>query len=176
MKEKTETIFCESFMELLRKNSFQKITIQMIANKCGVNRQTFYYHYENIYDLLAHTMEYHFVKESRFKDIMSWEESVELLLSWMIDNKGIIRNIVGNVNRMALRKGIYPIVQKCLSSAYYPNFIVKSSGDDSEEEFIQRFLTIGITQYIMEWVENDFKESKQEVVDHIFLILKRIYG
>ncbi len=176
MKEKTETIFCESFMELLRKNSFQKITIQMIANKCGVNRQTFYYHYENIYDLLAHTIEYHFVKESRFKETMSWEESIELFLSWMVDNKGVIKNIVGNVSRMALRKGIYPIIRKCLSSTYYPNSIVKTSVEDSEEEFIQRFLIMGIIQYIVEWVENDFKESKEEVVDNIFLILRRIYG
>ena len=51
MRQKTETMLCVAFMELLKKCPFSKITIQKLAGQCGVNRQTFYYHFDNIYEL-----------------------------------------------------------------------------------------------------------------------------
>ena len=38
--------------ELVEEKSLNKITIQDIAEKCGINRQTFYYHFPNIIDLV----------------------------------------------------------------------------------------------------------------------------
>ena len=58
MRQKTETMLCVAFMELLKKCPFSKITIQKLAGQCGVNRQTFYYHFDNIYDLLSKSFEY----------------------------------------------------------------------------------------------------------------------
>ena len=55
MRQKTETMLCAAFMELLKKCPFSKITIQKLAGQCGVNRQTFYYHFDNIYDLDGET-------------------------------------------------------------------------------------------------------------------------
>ena len=52
MRQKTETMLCVAFMELLKKCPFSKITIQKLAGQCGVNRQTFYYHFKDKYDLV----------------------------------------------------------------------------------------------------------------------------
>ena len=38
--------------ELVEEKSLNRITIQDIADKCGISRQTFYYHFPNIIDLL----------------------------------------------------------------------------------------------------------------------------
>ena len=40
------------FKDLLKEKPFNKITVNDIANKCDINRQTFYYHFKDIYDLL----------------------------------------------------------------------------------------------------------------------------
>ena len=174
MKQKTEISLCESFIMLLKKHPFPKITIQMIAGSAGVNRQTFYYHFDNVYDLMKKAFEHEFLKNSRLGEGDSWDDSMLLFLRWMRRNRLIIRNLINNVDRFYLRESIYPIILKCMSSGYQSNVIVQEMGE-KEEEFIQRFITLGITQYTLEWVENNFKEPEGEIVDHIFLILKRMY-
>ena len=41
-----------AFKELLLEKSIDKITINDITEKCGINRQTFYYHFHDIYELI----------------------------------------------------------------------------------------------------------------------------
>ena len=162
MKQKTEILLCESFIELLKKYPFPKITIQMIASRSGVNRQTFYYHFDNVYDLMGKAFEYEFIKK--------------LLLRWMKDNRVIIKNIISNVDGYYLREAIYPIIERCMAQAYESNVFALDEGERMDEEFIQKFMTLGITQYTLEWIVNNYKETEADIVDHIFLILKRMYG
>ena len=175
MKRKTESLLCESFFELLKKNPFHKITIQMISASSGVNRQTFYYHYDNIYDLLGKTIEYVFIQMGHLEEDISWDEALSSFLTWMKDNRSVVKNLLNNVTADYLRKAIYPIIGKCMSSTYRPNVIISDIGTQYEEEFLEHFLTIGITQYILEWAQEDFREPEEEVIDHIFFLLKRIY-
>lgn len=53
----TARLMDEALLILLEKKDIEYITIKEICNKAGVNRSTFYLHYENIYDLLAETIE-----------------------------------------------------------------------------------------------------------------------
>lgn len=48
----TKRALAGSFEKLLSKRSFDKITVKDIVEDCGVNRQTFYYHFHDIYDLI----------------------------------------------------------------------------------------------------------------------------
>ena len=48
----TKQAIADVFKEIMDKKSFDKITISDITGKCGLNRQTFYYHFQDKYDLL----------------------------------------------------------------------------------------------------------------------------
>lgn len=48
----------EALIDLLAKKSLDFITVKEICEKAGVNRTTFYLHYETISDLLSKTMEF----------------------------------------------------------------------------------------------------------------------
>ena len=52
MSEITKKALATSLKKLLSKKELSKITISNITDDCGVNRQTFYYHFRDIYDLL----------------------------------------------------------------------------------------------------------------------------
>lgn len=47
----TKKAIAYSFKSLLKEKPFNKITINDIANNCDINRQTFYYHFQDIQDL-----------------------------------------------------------------------------------------------------------------------------
>lgn len=48
----------KAFLDLLAEKDFEYITVKDICKKAGVNRSTFYLHYETIADLLDESVEY----------------------------------------------------------------------------------------------------------------------
>ena len=53
----TALLMDEALLQLLQKKDFEYITIKELCKKAGVNRSTFYLHYENMNDLLKESME-----------------------------------------------------------------------------------------------------------------------
>ena len=51
-KATTKFAIAFAFKELLLEKSIDKITINDITEKCGINRQTFYYHFHDVYELI----------------------------------------------------------------------------------------------------------------------------
>ena len=49
---RTRKFIMDSFMELSSKKEFKDITVKDITTEAMINRATFYYHFEDIYDLL----------------------------------------------------------------------------------------------------------------------------
>ena len=52
MSQTTKRALEDSLKRMLLKKSLDKITISDIAEDCGINRMTFYYHFKDIYDLV----------------------------------------------------------------------------------------------------------------------------
>ena len=48
----TKILMAETLKKLIKDRPFAKITVQDIVTECNINRNTFYYHFENNYDLL----------------------------------------------------------------------------------------------------------------------------
>ncbi len=46
--KKTEQLIIKTFLKLVKETTLDKITIQDIADQCGINRNTFYYHFADI--------------------------------------------------------------------------------------------------------------------------------
>ena len=81
-----------ALISLLKKKPFEYITISELCNEAGVNRSTFYLHYENIGDLLNETAKY------LIDDFVSYFSDNEKEFSWnapdifklTFDNKELI--------------------------------------------------------------------------------------
>ena len=52
MAQTTKRALEASLKKLLPRKPLNKITINDITEDCGVNRMTFYYHFQDIYDLI----------------------------------------------------------------------------------------------------------------------------
>ena len=49
----TEAKFKIALKEMMKTKRLEEINVTALCKKCGVHRQTFYYHYQDIYDLIA---------------------------------------------------------------------------------------------------------------------------
>lgn len=52
MSQVTKRALAASLIKLLSQKPLDKVTVKDIIEDCGVNRQTFYYHFKDIYDLV----------------------------------------------------------------------------------------------------------------------------
>ena len=60
MTQVTKRALEEALKRLLLEKPLSKITIQDLADECGISRMTFYYHFKDIYDLV----EWSFVEDA----------------------------------------------------------------------------------------------------------------
>ena len=77
----TKKAIQDAFLELLNEKPLGKITVKDISEKCGVNRNTFYYHYQDICMLLEEMCENDFDHiVEMYPELNSLEESFTFIL------------------------------------------------------------------------------------------------
>ena len=55
MREDMKSVIADTFSEMLEKEDIDKITVTKLIAECHISRQTFYYHFKNIMDVLEWT-------------------------------------------------------------------------------------------------------------------------
>ena len=118
MPNRTKEMLAESLMKLLARRTLDKITIQDIVDDCGYNRQTFYYHFHDIYDLIdwifaAQTQE--LIEKCRACGAL--DVGVEAVIAYMRENRRLILNILRSVNGEKLLDNLYRSAQSIVLSA-----------------------------------------------------------
>lgn len=118
MPNRTKEMLAESLMKLLARRTLDKITIQDIVDDCGYNRQTFYYHFHDIYDLIdwifaAQTQE--LIEKCRACG--SLDVGVEAVIAYMRENRRLILNVLRSVNGEKLLDNLYGSAQSIVLSA-----------------------------------------------------------
>lgn len=53
----TKVMLSQSLKKLMLTNNLDKITVTQVTQLCGINRQTFYYHFKDLYDLVYWTLD-----------------------------------------------------------------------------------------------------------------------
>ena len=100
MSQITKKAIEASLKNLLLKKPFDKITINDIAEDCGISRMTFYYHFKDIYDLVEWACEEDVKKILEDKDdYKTWTQGFLNLLEEVLKNKPFILNVYRSVGR-----------------------------------------------------------------------------
>ena len=94
MVSKKRYAIMESLLKLLEERPLSKITVKDIVDDCGINRNTFYYHYQDVLDLAEQICEDECDSVvSRYPQINSIEECIEALTQFARENKRAIMHI-----------------------------------------------------------------------------------
>ena len=105
MSQITKNALAASLKRLLSKKELSKITVTNITEECGVNRQTFYYHFKDIYDLMEYRMEREMKRV--MEETMSQpdpEKALAQLYMYIMENQKHIRALSESAQFMALRR------------------------------------------------------------------------
>ena len=100
MSQITKRALAASLKNMLLKKPLNKITINDIAEDCGINRMTFYYHFKDIYDLVEWTCEEDAAKALEGKKTYNtWQQGFLNIFYAVLENKPFIMNVYRSVSR-----------------------------------------------------------------------------
>ena len=96
----TKRAIQEAFLAVLNEKPLGKITVKDITDRCGINRNTFYYHYQDIPALLEEICQIQ-VDElvNKYPEFNSVEECLDAAMQIVMDNKRAVMHIYNSDNR-----------------------------------------------------------------------------
>ena len=160
MPNRTKEMLAESLMKLLARRTLDKITIQDIVDDCGYNRQTFYYHFHDIYDLIdwifaAQTQE--LIEKCRA--CASLDVGVEAVIAYMRENRRLILNILRSVNGEKLLDNLYRSAQSIVLSALENHPGVQELSMDYRELVAEGF-KYALAGLLIDWMRAGIPEDR----------------
>lgn len=174
----TANLMDQALLMLLEKKDLEFITIKEVCAKAGVNRSTFYLHYENIYDLFTETIEYlnkdflssfpikeinHQIKTKSAEDmVFIKKEFLTPYLEFVKKNKRIMK-MIHNKPYVFNNEQVY---EKMKKEIFVPA-INKFNVPKEEQPYIIEFFTRGVVGIVSAWLKNDCNESIDNIVNII---------
>ncbi len=132
MKSSTKSAIQNSLSTLLAAKSLDKITVRDIVEDCGITRNTFYYHYEDIYDLFDDYLDtrIHETWQSLPKNC-PWEQALLQLLESIFETPRVGRHIFYSKKQDSLRRYLNKLLSAILLS-HVANFPHNVSTEDRQ--------------------------------------------
>ena len=157
----------QSLKNLLLKKPLTKITINDIAEDCGINRMTFYYHFKDIYDLV----EWSCLEDAKRaldekKTYETWQQGFLQIFEAVQDNKPFILNVYRCVHREQVEKYLRPLVDRLLLDVIDEE-VGEMKVRDEDKQFIAQIYSYIFIGLMLDWIKDDMREDPQLSLIHI---------
>lgn len=168
----------EAFLLLLEKKDFAYITVKELCAKAGVNRSTFYLHYEALEDLLSECTDY---LNARFRDYMQRDsdefftrlkdcplnelylitpEYLVPYLNYVKEHKRLFTAAIKNTKVLRLEE----TYNKMFRFVFVP--ILERYGVSADDmEYMMTFYVQGLVAVIIRWLKNDCTDTVERLID-----------
>lgn len=165
MAKQTQKFIMSTFMQLLEGESLDKITVRDIVEECEINRNTFYYHYSDIYDLLDDVFR---VETEKFmsEDIdenTTFGEEYERAACFVLKYKKAILHIYDSKKRDVLQNYL-----ETLAFSFISRFVKKEADGygllDEDIDYITGFYTHAIVGNTLGWIKRKLPSGQEKFI------------
>lgn len=170
----TRKILAESLKKLIRRKSFSNITVREITEDCGLNRNTFYYHFEDINDLLKWTLEQEAIDVVKYFDLMSdYEEAVRFVMNYIEENEKLLNNICNSLGQGELKRFFFNDLYGITSSVIDKTIQQMEMSIPSDyRDFLSRFYTEAFAGLLMDGITNPTLRNNDKNILYISLVIR----
>ncbi|MDI3537916.1 MAG: hypothetical protein PWP30_2398 [Eubacteriaceae bacterium] len=167
----TKKALADGFKELLKIKSFEKITIADITSKCGLNRQTFYYHFQDKYDLINWIVyQEGILMVKKDLTIDNWYQKVSELLKTMKKDKLFYQTTLKDIEGTEFSNYLFSVTRDIFIEMFDHIHLTDSSEHsiaDNKKYFVAEFLSYGVVGMITSWAKNGMKQDPEEITESI---------
>lgn len=167
----TKKAIADSFLKLLRVKPLDKITIKDIVEDCGINRNTFYYHFEDVpalVEMILREETERVLGEHLGED--SWEEGFIAAARFALENKKSIYHIYNSVNREVFEQYLNRIGLDVME-----RFVGKAAGgfdvSPEDQKLMASFYRAALTGMILDWLASGMQYEPEDVIRRLGVML-----
>lgn len=169
---KTKVELANALKKLSHEKQFDKISVSDITLKCDLNRQTFYYHFQDKYECLEwiyrHDCLLPLTKEMTADN---WENCIEKTLLMISKDKEFYINSISDNPRIFMNSFFYVLTD------VFHNLIKDYDRENKmplSASFISEFLTTGIVGMTMNWILKGMKDDPHVLVEQFKVMAKQM--
>ncbi|MBN6049485.1 TetR/AcrR family transcriptional regulator [Lactobacillus helveticus] len=169
-KQSTKQKLAQTLKALMATTPVDRITIDMLTQRAHLTRNTFYYHFDDIYSLLEWVYKQDLlVSVTTYTQITDWKVAYQLILDYIETNKQFCMNTFRSVARDLLEGFLYSVASDLVGKV-----IIHSNRDVSPNltEAIKNFYGWALVMQVVQWLANDLKEPKAAVVHRAEIMLR----
>lgn len=160
----------ETLLRLLEKKSLEKITVKELVTLCGISRQTFYYHFEDVLDVVdwwTRQGAQHLMEESLRTDDPC--KALRLFVDYTAEHRQTLQHLLVSRWREQLERRLVQVFTTYLQDMLHrmhPNLAMSPA----DEEAFLTFYACGISGLLMEQqVRTD--AEKEALVNQLYWLL-----
>ena len=159
MAKFTRKAIMNSLLELLKTKSIDKVTVKDICDDCEINRNTFYYHFKDIPDVVE------FILKKKWDEILEHPQDRASILECMEEMADLVRNnrkVMFNVYR-SVKKDTFLFYMNEISNYIIMEYFRKNAYqfdlDEGEIRILIQYYKCLFMGFLMEWLDNNLKSD-----------------
>lgn len=163
----TELAIKNSFIKLLNERPLSKITVKDIVEDCGINRNSFYYHYEDLPTLIEELVTEEADKIiTAYPDIDSIETCLLAAIHFARQNKKAIMHIYNSVNRALFEQYLWKVCDYVVSS-YSAKLFAGLNINETDKNIIVKFYKYQCFGVVIGWMESGMKDDVEQNIHRL---------
>lgn len=167
----TKEAFANALKQLMTVKPIGKITVKELVEICGVNRQTFYYHFDDVYDLL----EWVFEEDANLvlpREVLydHWKDDVLTFFTYLYDNKTFALNVYNSNSRLYMLRFLKKKLESCIRSFAIIVSEERNVGH-SDFEFVVEFYANCVVGIISQWMDMNMTLPPNVTKDRLLRVL-----
>lgn len=170
----TKQAICDSLKQLMQKKDLNRITISEIMEHCGMARQQFYYHFEDIYDLVRWMFQEEALSLLRQQEgILLWQDGFLQFLRYLQENRTICLCALRSMGREHLKRffqaEIYALIHHTIETLFEE---IGSSEEKMDVDLLTHFYVISFAGLAESWLQGEINKTPEELVEFTDLFLQ----
>lgn len=157
----TRRAIMEAFLKLLEERPLSKITVKDIVEECGINRNTFYYHFEDIpalVEAIVREMVDRLIRDE--KTISSLEECLNVAVGFLLKYRRATLHLYQSANRDIYERYLLKMCDYVVRRLFDTAFDTSGMDRLDLEVLIQAYRCQCFGMYI-EWLDGGLKDDFQ---------------
>ena len=157
---------CAALKSLMAQKPLDKITVAEIMRQCGMTRQHFYYHFEDIYAAVRWMFNQEAVALLRAHEgVLLWQDGLLQLFRYLQENRAVCLCVLRSVSREHLKHffqtDINAIIQNTIQGLavqlHYP-------ASDREVDLLTKFYVGALVSIVEDWLLGEIQETPEELI------------
>ena len=169
----TKDVIARTLIELLDEKPMSKVTVKDIVERCGVNRNTFYYHFHDIPEVVD------YVLKRTWDEILNSPRESNSILECMEEMADIVkanRRMMLNVYRSVKRDAFLYYMNE-VSGYVFTRYFEKNTErleiDDHERMLLIKYYKCLYIGLLMDWLDQGMKEDLSEQIQDMAELMEK---